>query len=124
MGKGKKRVIIATAIVVALAAVLLVIVSQTNMLLAGEYYVKINNAHISENDSAGGVINLRSSEPNIYELDAVNEQGDEAKLEFGTSRELREGAYIKVEVQPIRGVVSWSEVSAEELPPNVASALG
>lgn len=93
-------------------------------MLAGDYYVKIDNAHITENESTAGVINLGSSEPYLYDLEAVNESGDRAEIEFGTSRELRQDAFLKLELQPFRGVVSWSEVSPDDLPPQVTEALG
>ena len=120
-----KTIAITIIVVVAVAATALIaIASQTNMLRGGDYYVKVDNAGISENDSSGGVFHLKSSEPYIYELDAVNEAGDETKMEFGVSRELRQDAYLKLEVQPVRGVVSWSEIPVDELPSIVVDALG
>lgn len=120
-----KIIAITIIVIVAVAATaLLAIASQNSMLLSGDYYVKVDNAHISENDSSGGVVNAKSSEPYIYELEAVNESGDKTTLEFGVSRELRQNAYLRLDIQPVRGVVSWSEVPADELPPKVADALG
>ena len=124
MSKGKTAVITTVVIIAALAVVLFGLATQTNLLLFGDYYVKIDNAQLSQNDAEGGVIHLESSEPYVYELDAINEAGDTAKIEFGVSRELRQDAYLKLELQPIRGVVTWSEVSADELPPKAAKALG
>ena len=60
MGKGKTMAITAVA-TCGLAAALILAASMTNLFLAGDYYVKIDNAHISENESSGGVINLGSS---------------------------------------------------------------
>lgn len=110
--------------VVGLAAALLFAVSTTNLLLAGDYYVKIDNARISKNESSGGVVNFGSSEPYLYKLEAVNATGDKAEIEFGASRELRQDAFIKLDVQPFRGVVGWSEVSEDALPADVAEVLG
>lgn len=123
MSKGKTMAITLALIAVVLVAVLFAVASQTNLLLSGDYFVKIDNAHISKNDSTGGVIHLTPNEPYVYELDAVNESGDKAKIDFGVSRELRQDAFLKLELQPIRGVVTWSEVSAEELPPKAAEAF-
>ena len=122
MGKGKTIAITAVA-TCSLAAALILAASMTNLFLAGDYYVKIDNAHISENESSGGVINLGSSEPYLYKLEAVNAASDRTEIEFGTSRELRQGAFLKLDLQPIRGVVGWSEISEDSLPPKVAEAL-
>lgn len=122
MGKGKTIAITAVA-TCGLAAVLILAASMTNLFLAGDYYVKIDNAHISENESSGGVINLGSSEPYLYKLEAVNAASDRTEIEFGTSRELRQGAFLKLDLQPIRGVVGWSEVSEDALPSKVEEAL-
>ena len=122
MSKGKAAAI--TAIVTGgLVASLLFAASMTNLLLIGDYYVKIDNARISENESSGGVINLGSSEPYLYKLEAVNAAGDKTEIEFGASRELHQNAFLKLDLQPIRGVVRWSEISEDSLPPKVAEAL-
>lgn len=104
MGKGKTMQITAVA-TCGLAAALILAASMTNLFLAGDYYVKIDNAHISENESSGGVINLGSSEPYLYKLEAVNAAGDKTEIEFGASRELHQNAFLKLDLQPIRGVV-------------------
>ena len=122
MGKGQTMAITAVA-TCGLAAALILAASMTNLFLAGDYYVKIDNAHISENESSGGVINLGSSEPYLYKLEAVNAAGDKTEIEFGASRELHQNAFLKLDLQPIRGVVRWSEISEDSLPPKVAEAL-
>ena len=40
-----------------------------------------------------------------------------------TSRELREDAYLELEVMQIRGVVNWKEVQESELPEDVKTAM-
>ena len=95
-----------------------------NLLLVGDYYVKIDNACISKNEPSGGVINFGSGEPYVYKLEAVNATGDKAEIEFGASRELRQDAFLKLDLQPIRGVVGWSEVSEDALPAKVVEVLG
>ena len=122
MGKGKTIAITAVAIC-GLAAILLFAAPVPNLFLAGDYYIKIDNACISENESSGGVVNLESSEPYLYKLEAVNAAGDKTEIEFGASRELRQDAFLKLDLQPIRGVVGWSEVSEDSLPRKVEEAL-
>ncbi|WP_251178651.1 YxeA family protein [Adlercreutzia agrestimuris] len=123
MSKGKAAVVTAI-VIVGLTAALLFVASATNLLLTGDYYVKIDNAHISKNESSGGVVNFRSDEPYLYKLEAVNAAGDKTEIEFGAYRELRQDALLKLELQPIRGVVGWSEISEDALPAKVAEALG
>ena len=123
MNKGRAIAIAVTMGICILVAFLLVIAFRANLFLSGDYYVRIDNTHLSQNEDTGGIVHLRSGEPYIYELDAVNEAGDGAKIEFGVSRELRQDALLKLELQPIRGVVSWSEVHEDELPPKAAEAL-
>ena len=56
-----------------------------------------------------------------YTLTAYNEKGHEKKVTFGASKELREGAFICLQVMPVRGVLNWSEVQYDELPDAVQS---
>ena len=80
-----------------------------------------NGNRINRHRRIGGGSSL--CEPYLYKLGAVNATGDKAEIEFGTSRELRQDAFIKLDLQPIRGVVGWSEVTEDALPANVAEAL-
>ncbi len=119
----KKTAVIASIVTVGLAAALLFAATMTNLLLVGDYYVKIDNACISKNASSDGVINVGSSEPYLYNLEAVSATGDKVEIKFGASRELREDAFLKLDLQPFRGVVGWSEVPEDALPSNVAEVL-
>ena len=47
----------------------------------------------------------------------------EKEIKFKTSRELREDAYLELEVMQIRGVVNWREVQQDELPEDVKTAM-
>ena len=49
--------------------------------------------------------------------------GKEKEIKFKTSRELREDAYLELEVMQIRGVVNWREVQQDELPEDVKTAM-
>ncbi len=51
-----------------------------------------------------------------YDLPAFSAKGEEKELGFDTSRELRDGAYLKLETLALRGVTSWEEVSWDEIP--------
>ncbi len=111
---------------IAIAAVLGFCVVFTGIRLgtAGSYYyVKIDNSKVRENDSPGGVVNFQGSQDYLYTLLAYNEKGTGRELTFGASRKLREGAYLKLTVAPLRGVVEWQEVEYGELSAEVREKL-
>lgn len=80
------------------------------------YYTQIDNSKIEQVESKGGVINLNGSMDYSYTLLSYDENGKGKDITFGTSRELKEGAFIRLTVTPIRGVVEWEEVQYDELP--------
>ncbi len=85
------------------------------------YYAQIDNSKIEQVNSRGGVIDPHGGMSYSYALTAYNENGDEKDITFGTSRELKESAFIRLTVMPVRGVLEWSEVQYEELPAAVQS---
>lgn len=50
-----------------------------------------------------------------YKLDSYDEKGKKRTLKFETSRELKEDAYLMLEVRST-GVHKWEEVQFDELP--------
>ena len=116
----KKKVKIAVGV----AAVLLIgLIGFCAWFLLGfgsaEYYSQIENSKIEQVDSKGGVINLNGNLPYSYTLLCYDENGSERKITFGTSKELRDGAFIRLTVMPVRGVLDWSEMQYDELPVTV-----
>ena len=85
------------------------------------YYSQIDNSKVEQIESKGGVINFSESMDYSYTLFSYNENGKGKDITFGTSRELKEGAFIRLTVMPIRGVLEWKEVQYEELPAAVQS---
>lgn len=83
------------------------------------YYTRIDNSQIEQADSRGGVIDPDGGMPYSYTLPSYDESGAEKDIEFGASRELKEGAFLRLTVMPIRGVTEWSEVQYDELPQTV-----
>lgn len=75
------------------------------------YYTKIDNTKVEK---------ISSSDEMKYEytLDCYDKNGNKKELKFKTSRELREDAYLLLEVRII-GVHSWEEVQYNELPNQV-----
>lgn len=51
-----------------------------------------------------------------YTLSCFDSDGRQRDISFKTERELREGAYIKLSVQPLRGVTYWEEVIWDDMP--------
>ncbi len=79
------------------------------------YYTKVDNTKIEK---------LSTSDDMKYEytLDCYNENGNKKEIKFKTTRQLREQAYLKLEVKTF-GVHSWSEVQIEELPEKVKDKI-
>jgi uncharacterized protein (TIGR01655 family) len=53
-----------------------------------------------------------------YKQTAYNESGEKKVVEMNENRSkpLREGAYLKLLVNPRKGVISWEEVSQDDVP--------
>ncbi len=108
-------------IVIGVAAVLLIgLIGLCAWFLSGfgstEYYSQIDNSKIEQVDPNGGVISLKGNLPYSYTMLWYDENGSEREITFGTSKELRDGAFIRLTVMPVRGVLDWSELQYEELP--------
>ena len=110
--KEKLPIIIAVIIVIAL------IVGAYYFLVVhkDQYYTQIDNTKIQE---------ISGSDDMKYEytLTAYNKNGKEKEVKFKTSRELREGAYLELDVMQMRGVINWREVQQDELPEDVKTAM-
>ncbi len=118
----KKRTPIA-AITVTAAFVILIGICMWSSFGYGStyYYTKIDNTCVKQVDPRGGVIDFRGQMPYSYTLPSYSKSGNEKNITFGTSRELAEGAFLRLTVMPIRGVTAWEEVQFGELPAAVQS---
>lgn len=83
---------------------------------SSDYYTQIDNSKMEKTSTDGGVVNFEGSLPYSYKLVCYNKNGKKKELQFTTERELREDAFIHLEVKSVRGVVSWNEVWYDELP--------
>ena len=81
-----------------------------------QYYTQIDNTKMEE---VSGTDDMKYQ----YTLTAYNKNGKEKEIQFKTSRELREGAYLELDIMQMRGVVNWREVQIEELPDDVKTAM-
>ena len=104
----KKKLIITVLVIAVIIAGISIYYLQGHK----NYYAQIDNTKVSEIDSQNG-FNHR------YELETYDENGNKKTISFDTSRELSNGAFICLDYAPIRGVISWSEVSYDDLPVSV-----
>lgn len=81
------------------------------MIRTMNYYTQIDNTNATY--LSGGEYK--------YTLRAYDEHGKIEDVTFKANRELREDAFLKLEVMSIRGVVNWEEVNYDELPQDVRS---
>ena len=80
-----------------------------------DYYVKVDNTKLkalSEEDMKFE-----------YTLDGYNNKGRSKSLTFKTSRKPKEGAYLKLEVMYVRGVINWEEVTFKQIPTKAQTKL-
>ncbi|MCI8484061.1 MAG: YxeA family protein [Lachnospiraceae bacterium] len=79
------------------------------------FYGKVDNSRMEK---------LSSNDEMKYEytLDCYNKKGKKRELVFKTSRKLKEGAYISLEVK-FSGVHKWEEVQYKELPQKVQDKI-
>ena len=103
--KGKIPTIIAVIAIIALLFIVFYLVFEQK----SEYYVQVDNSKIEQ-------ISRTDNMKYKYTLTGYNKNGNSKELEFNTSRELREGAYLKLDVMLLRGVINWKEVELNELP--------
>ena len=76
------------------------------------YYTQIDNTKIEK-------VSATDDMTYQYTLDCYNENGKKKEIQFKTSRELREDAYLMLEVINATGVHAWKEVQYDELPSTV-----
>ena len=104
--------------IIAVIIIILLIASAYYFLVIHKesYYTQIDNTKIEE---VSGTDDMKYQ----YTLTAYNKNGKEKEIQFKTSRELREGAYLELEVMQMRGVVNWREVQEDDLPKDVKTAM-
>ena len=120
---GKRAAIVAVVVLVAAVAVVGFRWGLIPGMASGTYYTQVDNTQIREQESDGGVIDFTGGMPLLYTLPSYDENGSVQDLSFGTERQLREGAYLRLSVLPVRGVTEWREVQYEELPSPVQARM-
>ena len=97
-------------IILIVALIILIIGAAIGFGWAGSnWYTQIDNSRVRQINQSDGM-NFE------YTLSCFDSDGRQRDISFKTERELREGAYIMLSVQPLRGVTAWEEVLWDELP--------
>ncbi len=109
-----KKVLGGIAVVVLVAACACIFLSSGSS--STYYYAQIDNSKLEQVESRGGVIDFGGGLPYAYTLCSYDENGNEKDIRFGASRELKEGAFVRLTVVPIRGTVAWEELQYGALP--------
>lgn len=99
----------AAVLLLVVCAAVMGIVYQATSANPTNYYSQIDNDLVQEIAPHGGM-NYR------YTLPVYREDGTASTLELDTSRILKDGAYILIKTAPLRGVLSWEELSYDQLP--------
>ena len=102
----KEKIPMVIAVIIAIA--IIVLTYYMMFVHKNIYYTKIDNEKIEE-------ISTNDDMRYEYTLIAYNKNGKEKEVKFKTSRELREDAYLELDMMFGRGVVKWKEVSFENL---------
>lgn len=111
----KKVIIIIGTVFVLLTAALAVVVFICVGVGDNSFYTRVDNAHVKDVDDH----DMKFS----YSLPAVSSSGEKKTVEFMTYRRLREGALLKLELLPLRGVTDWEEVQWNDLPDIIKSVF-
>lgn len=109
--KEKIPMIIAVIVAIAICGIVFFIMENYESV----YYTQIDNTKIQS-------ISATDDMKYEYTLDCYNENGKKKEIKFKTSRELKEDAYLMLEVRTF-GVHAWKEVQVNELPEKVKVAL-
>lgn len=80
------------------------------------YYTRVENSGAKELPSG-------SDMKYEYSLESYNRSGSRKKLQFKASKQLREGAFLMLDVKTF-GVSKWEEVQFEDMPQKVQEVYG
>ncbi len=105
----KSKIFIVIGIVIAVT--LCIVGYRTLFVDTSQYYTQIDNADVKQ---------LSPTEFE-YNLTAYDEHGKITQLTFKANKQLREDAFLELDVMFIRGVSNWREVKYNELPLDVRS---
>ncbi|WP_025027867.1 YxeA family protein [Caldalkalibacillus mannanilyticus] len=117
-----KKIIIASAVIVAIVFGALVFLQNVNInrLGADEYYTQVEGqGERLEDILSSGEIMVRYE----YTLPAFNQAGQQKLLTFTAPKQLQEKAYLVLYVKNEKVVTSYQEVNEQEIPEKAAEKL-
>lgn len=76
----------------------------------GDYYTRVDSACMEEIAPRNGGMD------HTYTLPAYDSRGKEKSISFDTNRALRDGAYLRLSYNALRGVTAWEETALEDIP--------
>lgn len=117
----KKSIIVIGVVLVILVGGLFFMQNvNLNRLGADKYYTQINGEGTKmEDKTSEGTIYISYE----YKLSTYDKDGNKKTLTFTSSKQLREDAYLLLFVKDGKGVTSYQEVAADELPKKAAEML-
>lgn len=116
----KKLIGLGIVIVIIIGGLIFMQTVNLNRLGADAYYTQIKGeGKTIEDKMSDGSIFTRYE----YELPAYDKDGNEKTLTFTATKQLREDAYLLLYVKNSKGVTSYQEVKAEDLPEKAADLL-
>ncbi|MEK4029980.1 YxeA family protein [Pseudobacillus sp. FSL P4-0506] len=117
-----KKLILAVGIGIVIIVGALIFMQNVNFNRIGtdKYYTQINGEGSKmEDKGSNGVVYVRYE----YELPAYDQDGDKKTLTFTSEKQLREKAYLLLYTKSGKGVTSYQEIPAKELPEKAAKML-
>ncbi len=108
-----KKLLILGILVLIIAACLSSVFYEAN---GAYYYTQVDAGKCTPGQPRQGVIDASGGMAFSYTLPSYDEAGNEKELSFGASKELRGGAFLRLTVAPLRGVIHWEELKYDELP--------
>lgn len=117
--KNKSFTILTAGTVVVIAAICTMVVLLMSGKISTYYYTQIDNTKIEQGHGRNGVIDLDGGMDYYYTLPSYDEKAKAKDIKFGTSKQLKEGAFIRIAVVPIRGTITWMEIKYDDLPEKV-----
>lgn len=110
-----KKVLTATIVllfVILIGLILSLKNSNLNRLGTERYYLQITSDGAEIVEQAGGEEYIRY----FYQLPAYDKDGNERNVDFYSSKNLRNDAYLKIYYKNKKGVTSYEEVKQSEVP--------
>ena len=121
----KRTAVMAVGAIVLFAAAFLVVLAGPLGELGSRFGWNFGTYYVQVDEPTSEDARQRFGEEMTFEyrLEGARDDGSTADLSFLTSRELRDGAYLKCDVWPLLGVRSWEEVAWDTIPESARENL-